>query len=141
MTTLDVVKLLGGKSVLGHEIDNDLELAEAVDAGLPSGSIRAFMSSAHFTALDLDPVIPKRTLMDAQKRDRLSPEQSDRLVRIARLLHLAEETLGSPEKARTWLSRTNRALGGKRPIDLVRRSSGALVVEQVLGRLSYGVYS
>ena len=53
----------------------------------------------------------------------------------------AEETLGNPEKARVWMLPPNRSLGGKTPLELVRRSSGSLLVERALGRLAHGVYS
>lgn len=141
MTTLDITRLLGGNRVLGRDIDSDLALDEAIAEGLPSGSIAALMQEADLTANDLAPIIPTRTLMASKTRDRLTPEQSDRIARLARLFSLAEETLGSREKARAWMDRPNRALGGKRPIELARRSSGSMLVEQVLGRLAYGVYT
>lgn len=141
MTTLDITHLLGGERILGRKIDSDLALDEAISEGLPSGSLAALMQAADLSASDLAPIIPTRTLMASKSRERLSPEQSDRLARLARLFRLAEETLGSKEKARAWMNRPNRALGGKRPLELARRSSGSLLVEQVLGRLAYGVYT
>lgn len=141
MTTLDITRFLGGDRVLGREIDSDLALDEAIAAGLPSASLTALMRETELTASDLAPIIPTRTLMASKARARLTAEQSDRLARLARLFSLAEETLGSREKARAWMDRPNRALGGKKPIELARRSSGSLLIEQVLGRLAHGVYS
>ncbi len=54
---------------------------------------------------------------------------------------MATETLGSSDKAAQWLKEPNRALGGRRPLDFARSSSGALLVEDVLTRIAYGVYS
>jgi len=141
MITASVTRFLGGARVLGHEIDSDLELDQAISEGLPSASLEALLREADLTALDLAPLIPQRTQLASKERMRLTPEQSDRLARFARLLSMAEETFGSMEKARTWLERPNRALGGKKPIELVRRSSGSLLVEQALGRLAHGVYT
>lgn len=141
MTALDIAELFGGTRVLGTEIDSDLELDAAIADGLPSESLRAFLARSQMTVADLAPIIPTRTLMEAKTRDRLTPELSDKLARVARLFSLATEALGSAAKARAWMARPNRALGGKLPIELARRSSGALLVEQVLGRLSHGVYS
>lgn len=141
MTTLDVTRLLGGRRILGRDIDSDLELDDAIADGLPSGTLTALMKAVDLSANDLAAIIPMRTLMASKRRARLTPEQSDRIARVARLFSLAEETLGSKEKARTWMDRPNRALGGKRPLELARRSSGSLLVEQVLGRLAYGVYT
>jgi hypothetical protein len=49
----------------------------------------------------------------------LTPEQSDRLVRVARVLAAAEETFGNREKAGTWLRRPTTALAGERPLELL----------------------
>jgi putative toxin-antitoxin system antitoxin component (TIGR02293 family) len=49
--------------------------------------------------------------------------------------------LGTKEKAAAWLHRSNRALGHVVPLDLVDTEIGARRVEQVLGRIEYGVYS
>lgn len=53
----------------------------------------------------------------------------------------ASEVLGGQEKATHWLNRPNRALGGRRPLDLLDTDLGIQQVEQVLGRIEYGVYS
>jgi putative toxin-antitoxin system antitoxin component (TIGR02293 family) len=141
MTTDSITRYLGGARVLGRGIDSDLDLDEAIAKGLPAASLQALLEKAALSAADLAPVIPERTQLASRGRERLTPEQSDRLARLARLLSLADETLGSAEKAWLWMERPNRALGGKRPIDLVKRSSGSLLVEQVLGRLAHGVYT
>lgn len=141
MTTDSITRYLGGVRVLGRGIDSDLDLDEAIARGLPAASLQALLEEASLSAADLAPVIPERTQLASRSRERLTPEQSDRLARLARLLSIADETLGSAEKAWLWMERPNRALGGKRPIDLVKRSSGSLLVEQVLGRLAHGVYT
>jgi putative toxin-antitoxin system antitoxin component (TIGR02293 family) len=61
--------------------------------------------------------------------------------RTAQVVQIANETFGDPEKAELWLRRPNRALGGRTPIDLLETESGAEAVEQVLGRLAYGLFS
>ena len=71
----------------------------------------------------------------------LSPEESDRSTRVAGVMARAEEALGSREKASRWMRKNNRALGGKRPLDLLESDAGARMVERILGRIEYGVYS
>ena len=72
---------------------------------------------------------------------RLTPEQSDVVIRTARTLAKAIDTLGDREKAAHWLTTPNRALGGEIPITLLDTSSGSYEVEAVLERVEYGVYS
>lgn len=65
-------------------------------------------------------------------------DESDRLLSIAAR---AAEVLGSEEKASRWLHSPNRALDGRRPLDIVDTDLGAREVEAVLGRIEHGVYS
>jgi putative toxin-antitoxin system antitoxin component (TIGR02293 family) len=56
-----------------------------------------------------------------------------------RLRRRAEEAIGSPEKADRWMRKPNRALGGRRPIDLLDDEDSAREVDAVLGRIEYGL--
>lgn len=49
--------------------------------------------------------------------------------------------IGDEEKAVEWLQTPNRALGGERPLDQLDTDVGAREVEDLLGRIAYGVYS
>jgi len=51
------------------------------------------------------------------------------------------DVLGEREKALRWLDTPNRALGGRRPLDLLDDGLGAKQVEKILGRIETGVYS
>ncbi|HSS78656.1 MAG TPA: MbcA/ParS/Xre antitoxin family protein [Thermoanaerobaculia bacterium] len=53
----------------------------------------------------------------------------------------AVEVLGGREKALRWLDSPNRALGGRRPLDLLDTGLGTKQVEVILGRIETGVYS
>jgi uncharacterized protein (DUF2384 family) len=51
------------------------------------------------TPAELDRIVlPRKTLANRRKLGTLTPEQSDRLVRVARVIAAAEETFGSREK-------------------------------------------
>jgi putative toxin-antitoxin system antitoxin component (TIGR02293 family) len=71
----------------------------------------------------------------------LTPSESDRTVRVARVYANAVEMIGDAEKAIEWLRTPNRALGGERPLDQLDTDVGAQMVDDVLGRIAYGVYS
>lgn len=141
MTATDTATLLGGNAVLGRSIDSDLDLVEAVEEGLPTGVVENLLRHIDLTASDIHAILPERTRHHTRNRERLTPELSDRIARFARLYQMASETLGGSDKAARWLKEPNRALGGRRPLDFARSSSGALLVEDVLTRIAYGVYS
>lgn len=52
----------------------------------------------------------------------------------------AEQAIGNADKAHRWLMKPNMSLGGNVPLMLLDSDSGASAVEQVLGRIEYGVY-
>ena len=85
--------------------------------------------------------IPERTFARRRHERRLRADESDRLVRVARIAALAEGTLGGKERAIHWLHRPNRALGLAAPLSLLDTEIGARQVEDVLGRIAHGVYS
>ena len=85
-------------------------------------------------ALDLSP----RSLQRRRRSGRLARFESDRLYRLARIVALAQQSLGTREQAVRWLKRSNRALGGVPPIDAIDTEVGARQVEDVLGRIAYG---
>jgi putative toxin-antitoxin system antitoxin component (TIGR02293 family) len=53
----------------------------------------------------------------------------------------AVDVLGSQEVARRWLTHPQFGLGGAAPLDYAETEAGAREVENLLGRIEYGVYS
>jgi putative toxin-antitoxin system antitoxin component (TIGR02293 family) len=49
--------------------------------------------------------------------------------------------IGNADKAALWLRTPNRALAGEVPIDQLDTDLGVKEVENILGRIAYGVYS
>ena len=89
-----------------------------------------------------DLVVPRRTLARRrQAGERLSPEESDRAVRLARIAAQAERVFGSPTKAHGWLREPSRSLNGAVPLNLLRTETGAHLVEQKLHQIDYGMFA
>ena len=112
-------------------------------AGLPYASLAAVSAAYAINATDLGKILdlPPRTLARRKKERRLHADESDRLLRLGRVAALAEEALGSREKATRWLHETNVALGNETPLRHLDSDLGARQVEDVLVRISHGVYS
>lgn len=86
--------------------------------------------------------IPPRTLARRRREGRLTPSESDRLVRVSRIFARAVDVHdGDLERAAAWLRSPIPALGGKRPLDFLSTEVGAREVEAILGRLEDGVFS
>lgn len=86
--------------------------------------------------------IPARTFGRRRKAGRFEPDESERIVRLLRIVDLAHRAFeGDGEAARGWLTEPNVALGDARPLDLARTGPGAREVEALLERIDVGVHS
>jgi putative toxin-antitoxin system antitoxin component (TIGR02293 family) len=85
--------------------------------------------------------ISKATLHRLQPTARLGASASDRAIRYARLMGLATHVFQTEEAARIWFHSPQFGLGGKTPFAFARTELGAREVENLLGRIEYGVYS
>jgi putative toxin-antitoxin system antitoxin component (TIGR02293 family) len=144
METAAIAEVLGGRKVLGKAIRKPDDLARLVREGLPASTVTALAQKLHIgnSVLSRKLGIPQRTLTRRlSQRSLLTPAESDRTVRVARVYANAIEMIGDPEKANEWLRTPNRALGGERPLDQLDTDVGAQMVDDILGRIAHGVYS
>ncbi len=136
-TAFDIV---GGAAVVGGDATAGVDLVRLVRRGLPVGAVQFVLDSGVLSSAELDRIVlPRRTLANRRRLGTLTPEQSDRLVRVARVIAAAEETFGSREKAGTWLRRPTTVLAGESPLELLDTDEGAREVETLLGRIAHGI--
>src|SRR6266566_3829027 len=76
--------------------------------------------------------ISKATLHRRKGTGKLDPDESDRVVRFARLMGKAVEVMESEENARQWLASPQLGLGGAVPLDYAETEVGAREVEDLL---------
>ena len=70
----------------------------------------------------------------------MQPDESDRLVRFARVFSRAIELYGgNVDSAQAWMMRPNRALGGASPFEMARTEVGAREVEKLVHQIEHGV--
>lgn len=137
----EVARVLGGVKVLHRRLLTLDDLREAVEEGLPVESLDrtvAHVAGDRPSATEIKHGIVTRTTLQRRGK-RLSPEESERLERLARLTALAEEVWEDPELAREFLTSPQPQLGGKRPVELARTDLGARQVETILLRLEHSL--
>ena len=84
--------------------------------------------------------IPQRTLTRRKEQGKLEPEESDRLLRVARVFGRALQLFeGNVDAARTWLTTRQPALGRLTPLELAKTDVGTNEVENLIGRLEFGI--
>jgi putative toxin-antitoxin system antitoxin component (TIGR02293 family) len=119
---------------------NDLDLAMAIKVGLTTVVLRRLLELHVLQVADVPLIMPMRTFMRREATEsRLTTEESDRVVRVVQLIVAARDALGDMERGMRWLRTPNAALRGSRPLDCGRTSIGALVVTQILGRITHGI--
>jgi putative toxin-antitoxin system antitoxin component (TIGR02293 family) len=140
-----VAAVLGGESVLGETIRTAEQLAALVQRGLPYEALNFLVTSSHIGVERLAEVVGlSRATRTRRRRERtLSPEESDRLCRFARIYAHALDVFEDPEEASGWLLQPEVPALGKQisPIDLLRTDVGAQQVDTELGRIEYGIVS
>ena len=143
MSAATVAAALGGRRTLRTDVRSDFDLDAAVKAGISAAAVAAVLNEGLLTVDEIYTlVIPRRTL--ERRRDGSEPltvDESDKLLRVVRVIVRAVDAIGDVEKARRWLRTPNRALRGALPIEMLATDIGARLVEQTLGRIEHGVAS
>jgi len=141
--TATISYLLGGASVLRTNVRGAADLESAVLHGLPAAAVRALAEHTMSSLSLLQEVthLDKSTFRRRERtKARLRPDESDRLVRVARIAALSAEAMGA-EDGIAWLHEPNTALGNRVPLRMLETEVGARLVEDVLMRIQHGVYS
>lgn len=143
VTAERIAATLGGTRALKHKTVTIEQLQTQLRSGLPYAALEAVASGFQIDTADLVAVlhVPLRTLARRKREKRLHADESDRLFRLGRIAALAEDVLGSREKATRWLHEPNRALGNAIPLRQLDTEVGARQVEDLLLRIAHGVYS
>lgn len=131
---------LGGRRVLGADISSAADLARVVAGRIPLKSLEFVQKSGSFSDAEIQHlVIPARTRRHRQeKKERLTVEESDRLVRLTRIQALAEDVFGDSEKANAWLREPLSEIDGIAPLELAQTEAGGRVIEQILAKIDWG---
>ena len=119
------------------------DLIRQIQKGLRFSELETLQNSIDmpFEQLAAKLSISRSTLQRRKAAGRLSPDESDKVMRLSRLLEHATNVFGDIDKARAWLKFPQRGLGGAVPLDYAETEVGAREVDNLLGRIDYGVYS
>lgn len=128
--------------LIGITPTSDFHLAEIVEGGLPLAAL-TLLRERGLTATELsDIVISPRTLKHRKARNEpLSQEETDRAVRVARIVSLAEDVFQNPNKALLWLRSPDDRLADRTPLNMLHTESGGRLVESMLWQLDEGIYT
>ncbi len=119
----------------------EAEMLRIVEAQLAPAVIKRLVSLG-LQRSEIDAaIIPLRTLQHRRsRREKLTVEESDRVLRVIRVLSLAESVYGSRERALVWLRNPHARLDGRAPLSLLNTDTGSRIVEELLGQIDEGMF-
>lgn len=128
--------------VLGLAPTRTLDVVREVQRGLPYESFERFQDQTRMSLglLTAWTGIPARTLARRKRDGRLKSDESDRLLRAARLYASVLRMCGRDVAlAGSWLRAPQLGLGGERPLDLAATEVGTAAVEALISRVEHGI--
>jgi len=126
-----------------YTVDDDIALLQLARKGVSKKAVTNLSNVGELPLKTLASLLPvtERTLQRYSDEDRLSPDVSEHVILITKVLFRAEEVLGSMSKARQWLKAPSVSLGNEPPLSFLDTIFGAQLVMDELGRVEFGVYS
>ena len=117
------------------------QVLDLIERQLPTSAIDRLLALG-VTRSEVDAlVIPLRTLQHRRsRREKLTVEESDRVLRVLRLLSQAESVYGSRERALAWLRRPHPRLHDRPPLEMLKTGTGSHIVEQLLVQIDEGMF-
>jgi putative toxin-antitoxin system antitoxin component (TIGR02293 family) len=126
--------------------ENQLTAMEKLDLVEKGISKEGLESLKKKVGLDYDQLaqllnVARATLINKKSPDKFNTDLSDKIMSLADIFSYGFEVFEDEDHFRAWLQRPVRALGGKKPFDLLHTSFGREEVRNLIGRIDHGVYS
>lgn len=112
-----------------------------VQKGLPWNEAEFLAHELGLTLAELADLagISLPTFFRRRKQKRFHADESDHLMRFARLWSRAIDVFENDKGARDWLKQPALGLGGRIPLEAAKTETGAHEVDVLLQRIDYGV--
>lgn len=117
-----------------------LELIDRIRNGVKKTDWKYLISYLGSTEKEFANILPA-SISSMQKKNVYGKETSERIYELARLFGLGYEVFDSKEDFKNWLMTPSKALGNKKPFELLDSSFGFELVENEIVRIQHNVYS
>jgi putative toxin-antitoxin system antitoxin component (TIGR02293 family) len=120
---------------------SDMEVVKLVHNRLPLSVVDRLIAEG-VTKQEIGLVAPARTLAHRRANaEKLTIEESDRAVRLARVVAQTESVFGNKNKALAWLRQPMKRFEGNTPIEMLASDVGSRVVEEALVQIDEGFFA
>ena len=141
MGILPVIDLLKRLQVMldVERLHSEQDVVRLVEHRLPTRALDALRNVGMTDDEIYSLILPRRTLSHrVTRRERLTIDESDRVVRILRVAVVGESIFGERERFWRWLRAPKRQFDGRSPLSLLTTDAGARVVEEILVGIDEG---
>ena len=128
--------------LLGIAILTEQQMVHLIESHLPLETLSRLEQHGLSRDEVFSLIINPRTLKHRRtKRQALSLDESERAVRVGRILATAEATLGDDKVALNWLRAPKQRFDGRTPMQMLSTETGGRLVEQMLLQIDEGMFA
>ena len=131
---------------LGNKPENQMTSFEKIGMikeGISKKDLENLKEKAGFDYNQLSKVlsVARATLINKKGNDKFDISLSEKIVSVADIYSYGYEVFEDENRFNDWIFRSNKALGGQSPFDLLDSLYGREEIKNLIGRIDYGVYS
>lgn len=122
---------------------SSFEKMEAAREGISKKDLESLKAKTgmDYTSLANALSVTRATLINKKHNEKFGLSLSEKIMDIADLYAFGFEVFENESSFRQWMNTSNRALNYQKPIELIDNQFGREEVRNIIGRISYGVYS
>ncbi len=124
-------------------IQNEKDLITVIRSGIPKNAMTNMMNIANLSLVEMADIIhtTDRTLRRYSDTEKLSIDQSERIVELARLYARGEEVFDNLNNFREWMDCKLMVLGNKKPKEYLDTCIGINLLIEELGKIENGIFA
>ena len=126
-----------------NTVKNVADFIYCIRAGVPKKALDNLIEVTGISAAEMAAIVrtSDRTLRRYTTNQKLNPEQSERVIELAKVYSRGEEVFGSIDAFREWMNGAVLALGNKKPKEFLDTSLGIEMLMDELGRIEHGIFA
>ena len=143
MQLAQVEQILGGKEILGHKLENKMDLVNIGNVGVTKKAVSHLADYLSLSWKQLADILPvtERTLQRYTLQQHFNQAVSEQVLHIAEVLAKGTDVFQEKSKLLLWLNTPHKVFAHKTPFALLGSRFGTELVLEELGRIEFGVYS
>jgi len=139
----------GLRAILNNDVEKtenqmtSFEKIQLIKDGISKDDLENLKEKARLDYNQLAKVfsVARATLINKKGKDKFDMTLSEKIVVVSDIYSYGYEVFEDEDRFNSWVFRSNKALAGLSPYDLLDNQFGREEVKNLIGRIDYGVYS